>query len=536
MQPPEHRHWLTACGWRPVVSGRGRQSRPPVVAPRACLTGWIQFLREDTWWDVHAGRELPSVQYFVGASVNVWACLGDDLSQSNWATSTRRLYQGWLSAFLIFCEYCGVAPLPVDPSVLRDWLTRLTSSFAYGSVQIAASAVIGFCALNNFKNPVVENPAVKIVVDAAKRIKCGVTKAKRAALDAEFVLDAWAVLAELRGVGEDSIVNRRARCIMQVAFEAALRGGEIRHLAVCDLAFVNCGPRCGIECKSHVGSDAYLFLRLHKTSVAGSFKVIRLVCPESPSQVDGEAVSAVHCLTANWLPFLRAQGRTRHPKCDSTFWSKFRCEKCPALFCTFPSESDGIVRPIAVSNVTKMYKKLAVLTGRDPTGFASHSGRIGSFSDATSVDEADEETAARQLGWKGARTPQEHYKRKSASEARQTGLALAHSLKRAARGQPGGQRPRPAQTPVVKLSPVVQTPPPKAAVCTTSRESGKSAIFPLMRKEVGGKPVCVEYQLGICRAESCSKAHVCHGCGTRHPDGSLCRSALRAVTGWRPGN
>ena len=141
-----------------------------------------------------------------------------------------------------------------------------------------------------------------------------------------------------------------------------------------------------------------------------------------------------------------------------------------ALFCTFPSESDGIVRPIAVSNITKMYKRLAVLTGRDPAGFASHSGRIGSFSDATSVDEADEETAARQLGWKGARTPKEHYKRKSVSEARQTGLAIARSLKRAARSQPSGQRSQPVLTSRETALPVEPTPPLEPVGQTASRE------------------------------------------------------------------
>ena len=87
---------------------------------------------------MHAGRELPDVRLFTGASVDVWEALGEDLSQSKWSTNTRRLYQGWLSAYLVFCAFCGVPPLPVDPAVLRDWLTRLTANFAYGSVQIAA--------------------------------------------------------------------------------------------------------------------------------------------------------------------------------------------------------------------------------------------------------------------------------------------------------------------------------------------------------------------------------------------------------------
>ena len=472
---------------------------------------------------------------FTGASVDVWESLGEDLCQSKWSTNTRRLYQGWLSAYLVFCTFCDVPALPVDPAVLRDWLTRLTANFAYGSVQIAASAVIGFAALNNFKNPVKENPAVKLVVDAAKRIRCGVTKEKRAALDAGFVLDVWRFLAELRKLGEDSIVNRRGQCLMQVAFEAALRGGEIHHLAVCDLAFVACGPRCGFECRSHQGSDAHIFVRLHKTSIAGSLKVIRLVCPEAPSRVAGEPVSAVHCLESSWLPFLREMKRTRHPNCKSTYVSKFRCELCPALFCTFPSESDGIIRPIAVSNVTRLFKRFAVMTGRDPSGYASHSGRIGSFSDATSSEDADEESAASSLGWKSARTPRAHYKRKSVEEARRTGLALASSLKAAERARPG-RGELVSSTSAVRPAVPIQKKQRQARGQSPRGVSQPGRSFPLVWKEKDGRPVCVRYQLGVCRVENCPRAHVCHGCGNRHKDGSLCRSALRAVTGWNPAN
>ena len=62
-----------------------------------------------------------------------------------------------------------------------------------------------------------------------------------------------------------------------------------------------------------------------------------------------------------------------------------------------PSKSDGVSRAISVSAITEMYKKFAVMTRRDPTGYASHSGRIGSFSDATAAGE-DTQVAAKSLG------------------------------------------------------------------------------------------------------------------------------------------
>ena len=75
---------------------------------------------------------LPSVNIFTGASVDVWQTLGDDLMQSSWAVSTRRLYQGWLRAYVIFCDWCASPALPVVPIVLRDWLTRIAANYASG--------------------------------------------------------------------------------------------------------------------------------------------------------------------------------------------------------------------------------------------------------------------------------------------------------------------------------------------------------------------------------------------------------------------
>ena len=54
-------------------------------------------------WDVHAGRILPGTEVFVGGEVAIWTTLSEDLAQSSWRPSTRRLYQGWLAVFLALC-------------------------------------------------------------------------------------------------------------------------------------------------------------------------------------------------------------------------------------------------------------------------------------------------------------------------------------------------------------------------------------------------------------------------------------------------
>ena len=82
------------------------------------LTGWKEFDVEENVWDVHAGREFLDVQTFVGGSVEVWSTLTSDLQQSRWTRSTRALYQGWLSAFLVFCAWNAVPALPIVPQVL----------------------------------------------------------------------------------------------------------------------------------------------------------------------------------------------------------------------------------------------------------------------------------------------------------------------------------------------------------------------------------------------------------------------------------
>ena len=232
-------------------------------------TGWKQYEKQNTVWDTHVGRNMSDVRSFVGNSVDVWATLSEDLVQSNWAASTRRQYQSWLNHFLFFCAWCSVAALPFPAEVFTQWVTRIATKYAYGTVQIAASAVIGFCLMNNFRHPFKDNPMCKLAVRAAQRVKCGSSKPLRAALDASFIVDIWRCLAKMKKWSPLSIINRRARCFTQIAFEAAMRGDEISNMKVCDVMFEACGAACGHTCKSHAHSDAILFVRIHKMSRGG---------------------------------------------------------------------------------------------------------------------------------------------------------------------------------------------------------------------------------------------------------------------------
>ena len=59
-------------------------------------SGFIEFDTGVNVWDVHAGRRMPAMDVYTGGTFEVWDSLNDDLSQSAWRQSTRRLYQRWL--------------------------------------------------------------------------------------------------------------------------------------------------------------------------------------------------------------------------------------------------------------------------------------------------------------------------------------------------------------------------------------------------------------------------------------------------------
>ncbi len=208
--------------------------------------GFVEFEKPVNVWDVHAGRSMPDIEVFEGATLDVWAALAEDLSQSAWRPSTRRLYQGWLAPFLLLCKVSGVPALPIQVGLVEYFITTIAARYAFGTVQIAASALIGFCALNNHQNPFKEQPRLKLLLKATKSLQAGALRDKKKAIDPDFVIKMWEKCAEIEEKSKLRIVDQRARCFCQLAFEAALRGGEIRQLKMCDLIFIGCDERsCG---------------------------------------------------------------------------------------------------------------------------------------------------------------------------------------------------------------------------------------------------------------------------------------------------
>ena len=167
--------------------------------------------------------------------------------------------------------------------------------------------------------------------------------------------------------------------------------------------------------------------------------------------------------------------------------------------------------------------------------------------------QCDSLVAAGNLGWSGDKVPRKVYKRKTQSEARATGLALAESIAQAASSSAAASKrvtsPR-SSLEHAKAKPTVLGGPRVLVVASSKQPAPSTSVrvpkladkpvttgsqaFPLKVKTHEGRPVCVRYQLGCCRRDNCPHAHVCHTCGYRHPDGRLCRSTIRSASAWKP--
>ena len=486
-------------------------------------SGFVEFDTGVNVWDVHAGRRMPDMDVYTGGTFEVWDSLNDDLSQSAWRQSTRRLYQGWLRVYLAVCDTLQVPPLPVEVRALEELVTRVAAQHAFGTVQVAASAVIGFCALNNVGNPFESNPRVKLKMKAVRALKADDLRAAKKAIDAEFVLDMWRVCGELAKGGELSIADKRAKAFCQLAFEAAMRGHEISHLKMCDLQFLGCGEACGKKgaCMQHEGRDAWLFVRLAKTARDAKVQATRLVWPDSPTKVLGESVSVLSCMTSDWLPFLYNRGLFRNDRCTSSAQSRYRCDLCPPLFPTFPSRNSSILRSVAVSTVTKGFQRMATLTGREPKGYTSHSGRLGGYSTAT-AEGCMPAVASRSMRWANERVPEKVYKRDNERESRMAGAAIHRGISGAMAGASKKETEK------------VSAPPVTPKKLKSGRAECPFKKFPMQVRVVGKKEVCRRFQFAACpNGGACKYAHVCHACGAAHA--SSCKAGQEAVARWRRG-
>ena len=129
---------------------------------------WRQFFQEFTWLDLARGGTYLHPDAIRPRTLEValvddfYSVLcGSELPQSSWARSTRRSYQGWVTAYCDFCHGIRVRPLPVAPDSFLQWLDVLVTKLAGRTVTVAISAIVAWSALNNLAHPIDTNPVLR---------------------------------------------------------------------------------------------------------------------------------------------------------------------------------------------------------------------------------------------------------------------------------------------------------------------------------------------------------------------------------------
>lgn len=120
------------------------------------------------------------------------------------------------------------------------------------------------------------------------------------------------------------------------------------------------------------------------------------------------------------------------------------------------------------------------------------------------------------------------YKRQQVVESRVAGSAISRGLKEA-------EERRQGKVEEEKERGVGRGEEESGSSSRTQGESDGSMFssFPMLVRVVGDREVCRPFQFGACPyGGECEKAHVCHECGSAHPQGGLCESARKRVSEW----
>ena len=113
---------------------------------------------------------------------------GSCIVQSSLSPATRDRYQAYTNLWCHFCERADVPPLPVNPYALTLWVELLVSAYAGSSVNVALSAVITWSKLNNFPNPIEQNPMLDLLRQGLRRTFLRRAKPQPLAITADIVL------------------------------------------------------------------------------------------------------------------------------------------------------------------------------------------------------------------------------------------------------------------------------------------------------------------------------------------------------------
>ena len=161
---------------------------------------------------------------------------GSALPQSSWARTTRRSYQGWVTAYCDFCQRIRARPLPGAPDSFLRWLDVLVTKLAGRTVTVAISATVAWSALNNLAHPIDTNPVLRQAWRGLVRTRSVRVGPQKLPLSGVFVLsvfqDFWRHYSVLPGT--DFVLLRSVACLL-TGFESGPRVREACLWTVCDL-------------------------------------------------------------------------------------------------------------------------------------------------------------------------------------------------------------------------------------------------------------------------------------------------------------
>ena len=302
---------------------------------------WLLLDPTPNRFDLFRGQWLaPDAARLSVAAELTAQCFGPDLCQSAWAPSTRKTYAAWCALFAAFSERHGVEPLPLHPSVTVRWLDHLSDYLSGSSVNLALCALLAWSKLNNLVDPLVSSPVIKLAWQGIRRTRMSRARPQKAPLSETIILAIYQLYWKRFEFVDpiDCLVETRTVGWLLLGFEIAPRVAELCNLTVCCYIPLLDGSAIILILEAKNNRD--LAACLSKVFIAPAMHHLR------------QFPSAAAFLRLVYIPLIVRLGVRRHPACTTNVDSVHRCQVCPKLFPTFPS--DG--RPtgtMSKSNITE---------------------------------------------------------------------------------------------------------------------------------------------------------------------------------------
>ena len=357
------------------------------------------FETAESVFDLYRGDVLP-VDMSHLTDDKVMGHLTVSLVNASWAPSTRKLYHAWVLLWIQFCIMLAVAPLPACTSALCRWIVSLSTMYASSTVHVAMSAIIGWHALNDLRNPIRESPMLSRLWTAVRRVNGLGVRRKKALCDHAFVASMYNLWRGMQGLHTWSQV--RAMAWFLVGFEAGLRVSEVCNLTVCCWVRLTTGK---VDLKVvQAKNNRWLSMMADRARLVPAAEGL----DRHPSavrfmqEVWFAFLAERGVIPWDWSAQLECSGQVRRAGCRFGLESAFVCDVCPPLFPTFGNS--GRFGTMSRAHISETVKFWAQCLGFDPRQFAGISFRRGGVSVAATQKIALE-LRMKQFRWLSEETP-----------------------------------------------------------------------------------------------------------------------------------